>query len=157
MSQFFRKIGSQVQSAFRKAPAVISTAFRKGSDLAKQASKVGSDVINALPKLSDTLGTVSQGLAKAARVGTQVLESPAATAFAAGFGPEGLAAQMAARKVLGGLAKGSNLAAKASHITDTSSYKGGKDLSTTLENIRDAQKRAGDIKEASKAPSLTFA
>ena len=157
MSQFFRKIGSQVQSAFKKAPTVISTAFRKGSDLAKQASKIGSDVLHSLPKVSDTLGSVSQGLAKAARIGTQVLESPAATAFASGFGPEGLAAQMAARKVLGGLSKGANLAAKGSAITDVSSYKGGKDLSTTLENVRDAQKRAADIQEAARMPSIHFA
>ena len=153
----FRKIGSSIQTAFKKAPEAISKTTPTLNGAYKKGSSLFQNAVHNLPNVSDTLGKVSQGLAKAAQVGTQVLESPAATAAAAYFGPQGLAAQMAARKVLSYAAKGSNLAAKGSSLSDISSYKKGADLATTLENLRDAQKRVGSINDAARAPSIEFA
>lgn len=157
MSSFFKKIGSGIQTAFKKAPGVIQSAFRKGTDLINKVPSIVSQGSSFAKQLSHGLGGVSSGLANAARIGTQVLESPFATAVASGFGPEGLAAQVAARKLLGAASKGSALANQASHLTDASSYKSGGGLTTTLENLHDARKRAQELRDHSEVPSHVFA
>ena len=82
------------------------------------------------------------------------MDSPFATALAAASGPEGLIAQQAARKVLGAVTKGSNLANQASTLTDRSTYTSGKGLANSLENLEDARKRVADVHGAATGRSF---
>jgi hypothetical protein len=146
MSQFFKKVGNSFQSAFAKAAPVANSIFQKSKDVVK-------NITNG--NISRGLSNISGALGSAARVGNQIIDSPFATALAASMGPEGLVMQQGASRLLGGLAKGSNIAGKASNLTDVNSYtKGG--LSQSLENLEDARRRVGNIRDAAKVPSLTF-
>jgi hypothetical protein len=134
MSSFFKKLGRQIASPFKKGGAVQKV-FKKGGDIAQGFSKFS--------------GGVSKVLGKIGEVGGKILDSPITTAIVGTLAPELLPeVELGGRALVSGLKAGSKLAGTASRLTDVSSYKKASDVKGNLENIKDAARRAMDVKGA---------
>jgi len=137
MSSFFKKLGRDIASPFKKGGAVQKV-FKKGGVIAQGLSK--------------GLGGVSRVLGKIGEVGGKILDSPITTAVVGALAPELLPeVEIGGRALVKGLNIGSKLADKASKLTDVSSYKKGN-----LENIKDAVRRATDVKDVAMEGATLF-
>jgi hypothetical protein len=137
MSSFFKKLGRDIASPFKKGGAVQKV-FKKGGVIAQGLSK--------------GLGGVSRVLGKIGEVGGKILNSPITTSVVGALAPELLPeVELGGRALVKGLNVGSKLADKASKLTDVSSYKKGN-----LENIKDAVRRATDVKDVAMEGATLF-
>ena len=133
MSSFFKKLGKQIASPFKKGGAVQKV-FKKGGDIAQGFSKFS--------------GGVSKVLGQVGKIGGKILNNPLTSEIIGTLAPELLpAVQVGGQALLKGIGTASKLAGTASKLTDVSSYKKANDIQGTLENIKDATKRATDVKE----------
>jgi len=142
MSSFFKKLGRDIASPFKKGGAVQKV-FKKGGVIAQGVSK--------------GLGGVSRVLGKIGEVGGKILNNPLTSEIIGTVAPELLPeVQLGGRALVGALKSGSKIAGTASKLTDVSSYKKANNIQGNLENIKDAVRRASDVKDAVAEGAMIF-
>ena len=150
LSSVFKKVSGGAQNVFKKTQEVGQDIFKKGAGVVKA---VKEDLPQVAEKISQQSQNVADVLGKVSKISNKIAASPITSSIPLVGGT--LAGVAGA---VGGAAKlGQQTAGKVSGLTNPANYRPVRGVGSALENVRDIQRRAGEITRSEGQAQSMFA
>jgi methyl-accepting chemotaxis protein len=150
LASVFKKAAGGAQNIFKKTQEVGQNVFSKASNIAK-------NVREDLPKVAERVSQQSQNVAdvlgKVSKISNKIAASPITSSIPIiGQGVAALAGGVSA-----GAKLGQQTAKQVSGLTNPANYKPVRGAGSLLENVKDIQRRAGEVAETGRQAQSMFA
>jgi len=149
LSSVFKKVSGGAQNVFKKTQEVGQDVFKKASGAVKA---VKEDLPQVAEKISQQSQNVADVLGKVSKISNKIAASPITSSIPLVGG-----ALAGAAGAVGSAAKlGQVTAGKVSGLTNPANYRPVRGVGSGLENIRDIQRRAGEVAETARGAQSMF-
>lgn len=150
LASVFKKASSGAQNVFKKSQDVAQNVFSKASDVAKA---VKEDLPKVAEKVSEGALSTSEVLDKVSKISGKIARNPitASIPLVGGAIATGAGALSSASKL------GAMGARQLSEVSNPINYKPLRGVGSGLENIRDIQRRSGEVAQTANQMNSMFA
>lgn len=148
-------------SVFKKTAGAAQNVFKKSSDVAQDVFKKGSDVVKAVrekapgiaEKISEGAQSTADVLDKVSKISGKIARNPitASVPLVGGAIATGAGALSSASKL------GATGARQVSNLSNPINYRPVRGVGSALENVKDIQRRAGEVAETGRQAQSMFA